>query len=54
MPLTVVYSPDAVHDILILGRWDEREREAVWRAVGEWTCALREGALGPDGEGVLG
>ncbi|KAI0261609.1 hypothetical protein BC834DRAFT_972558 [Gloeopeniophorella convolvens] len=32
----MVWAKDAVHDILIMGAWDERVREGVWREVGKW------------------
>ncbi|KAH8996365.1 alpha/beta-hydrolase [Lactarius akahatsu] len=32
----MVWAKDAVHDILIMGAWDERVREGVWKEIGKW------------------
>ncbi|KAH9042532.1 Alpha/Beta hydrolase protein [Lactarius pseudohatsudake] len=32
----MVWAKDAVHDILIMGAWDERVREGVWNEIGKW------------------
>ncbi|KAH9177741.1 Alpha/Beta hydrolase protein [Lactarius sanguifluus] len=31
----MVWAKDAVHDILIMGAWDERVREGVWKEIGQ-------------------
>ena len=32
----MVWAKDAVHDILIMGAWDERVREGVWKEIAQW------------------
>ncbi|KAI0250674.1 hypothetical protein BJV78DRAFT_547163 [Lactifluus subvellereus] len=32
----MVWAKDAVHDILVMGAWDERVREGIWREIGKW------------------
>jgi acetyl esterase/lipase len=32
----MVWAKDAVHDVLIMGVWDERVREGIWKEVGKW------------------
>ncbi|KAH9973785.1 hypothetical protein BGW80DRAFT_1458832 [Lactifluus volemus] len=32
----MVWAKDAVHDILIMGAWDERIREGIWKEIGQW------------------
>jgi acetyl esterase/lipase len=32
----MVWAKDAVHDVLIMGTWDERVREGIWREIGTW------------------
>jgi acetyl esterase/lipase len=32
----MVWAKDAVHDVLIMGAWDERVREGIWREIGKW------------------
>ena len=36
----MVWAKDAVHDILIMAKWDERVREGVWREIGKWVCEV--------------
>jgi len=32
----MVWAKDAVHDVLIMGAWDERVREGIWKEIGRW------------------
>ncbi|KAI0301633.1 hypothetical protein B0F90DRAFT_1718843 [Multifurca ochricompacta] len=32
----MVWAKDAVHDILIMGAWDERVREGIWKEIDKW------------------
>ncbi|KAH9922883.1 alpha/beta-hydrolase [Amylocystis lapponica] len=36
-----VWVVDGVHDVLMMGWWDERVREQVWRDVEEWVAEVR-------------
>ena len=36
----MVWAPDGVHDILMLKSWDERVREDVWQAIGQWVAEV--------------
>jgi len=36
----MVWAKDAVHDILIMAKWDERVREGVWKEIGKWVCEV--------------
>lgn len=36
----VVGAKDAVHDILMMGWWDEVVREGVWNSIDEWVATL--------------
>ncbi|KAI0064317.1 alpha/beta-hydrolase [Artomyces pyxidatus] len=38
----MVWAKDAVHDILIMGAWDERVREGVWREIRKWVKEIAE------------
>lgn len=32
----MVWAKDAVHDVLMMGAWDERVREGIWKEIGRW------------------
>ena len=32
----MVWAKDAVHDVLMMGTWDERIREGIWKEIGTW------------------
>ena len=36
----VVGAKDAVHDILMMGWWDEVVREGVWNSIDEWVATF--------------
>jgi acetyl esterase/lipase len=55
VPTTVVYSPDAVHDVCVLSAWDERDRDRIYETAGRWLGALRDArAEGRGAESVAG
>ena len=51
-----VWVEDAPHDVLMMGWWDERVRDGVWRQVEEWVAEVlskkekREKERGNDGK----
>ena len=40
VPVKVIEAKDAVHDILMMGWWDETVREEVWNGIDEWLATF--------------